>query len=703
METNRTNPLQIQAWKESPRYLQATVLFFFAVALYINTITFDYALDDTMIITDNKFTTQGVEGIDEIMSTDAMAGFLDKPDRLLPGGRYRPLSMVMFALEYELWGLNPVMGHLINILLYALLGVSLFFLLRHMFRYFYQKPWYLTIPFLVTALFLVHPIHTEVVANIKGRDEILAMLFSVLSLRLILMYVDQKKVVHLVLAGVVFLLALLSKENAATMLAVVPFMIFVFRRESAATNFKTLIPLLAGLVLYALLRKYALGFWINDAQNDILLNNPFVEASATEKYATILFTWAIYLKLLFYPYPLTHDYYPYHIELVDFSNPVVIFSAIFSIGIVIFALVRIWKKDLIAFGILFFILTFSVSSNLVFNIGTFMNERFMFMPSLGFVIIIGYFFNQTLRKFLRKKLLYKRMTAFLFLLLVIAGSARTIMRNTAWKNDLTLFTTDVKTSSNSTKVNVSAGGKLMEAAVEKEQPAVRDSMLRLSEKYLKRGLRIYPGNLQGAMLLGQNYLHRKRFKEAYRMYDYVLDTRKGHANAYNNIHHLLQKTRAKGELSLSVKAANRLLKVKPNDKEVLFDLAMTYKRADSTQKAVSTLQRIIELDDTFAKAYRELGGIFGQYLNDMEAAKEYLFRAYQLEPRDYSTIQNLGIVYAQQQNFEMAIRFFKKAIEIDPNSENAYRNLMMVYQQTGQRKKVEKYARKVRELKSRAQ
>lgn len=692
------NQRQLEAYKGSPVFLQAAILFFLAAAIYANTLGFDYALDDTMFLKDNKYVTQGLEGIDDIFSSDAMAGFLDEPDKLLPGGRYRPLSMVMFAIEYELWGKNPFYGHLINLLLYGLLAVALFFMLRNVFKFQYQKPWYLTLPVIAAALFVVHPIHTEVVANIKGRDEILAMLFFVFTIHLIILYLDTRKMGYLISSFPVFFLALISKENAATALGIVPLVILVFRREKLLNYLVAVAPMILAGVAYALLRYHALGFWTNEVEHEVILNNPFIHASAEQKFATVFYTWAIYLKLLFYPHPLTHDYYPFHLELVDFSNPIALFSLFFWSAALIFALIRIWKRDVVAFSILFFLITFLPSSNLLFNVGTFMNERFVFIPSLAVAIFLAWIFNQLLRRMIRNRLLYKRMTIFVVIAVLLAGSARSVVRNTAWKNDLTLFTTDVKTSENSAKVNTSAGGKLLEASELAENKAKKDSMLEQSERYLKRALSLMPGNLNAANLLGKNYLERKMYDEAYQMFDYILKMRKDHKEAYRNMHAMLQRARKAGELELARDAALRLAKIKPNDLDIRFELAMIYLDLDKPDKSMEQLQAIINKDPTYAKAYSQIGTIYGRYLHDYSAAKQYLLKAMELNAQNYNTIQNLGIIFAQEGDYQRAIQFFKKAIELEPTSENAYRNLAMVYKQAGNRKMYEQALRKIQQL-----
>jgi len=94
------------------------LLFVLALVLYGNTFTHDFALDDHIVITGNNFTKQGFSGIKDIMTHDAFVGTYGEALEL-SGGRYRPLSIVMFAVEYQLFGANPLVGHMMNALLFA--------------------------------------------------------------------------------------------------------------------------------------------------------------------------------------------------------------------------------------------------------------------------------------------------------------------------------------------------------------------------------------------------------------------------------------------------------------------------------------------------------------------------------------------------------------------------------------------------------
>ena len=141
--------------------IQYLVLFVFVFFLYGNTLFHDYALDDFIVITGNSYTKQGIKGIGDILTHDAFVGAYGEALELT-GGRYRPLSIVMFAVEYEIFGLNPFFGHFFNVLFFAFVCC---FVLLLMSRLFVDKNnW---IAFVIALLFASHPIHTEVVANIK--------------------------------------------------------------------------------------------------------------------------------------------------------------------------------------------------------------------------------------------------------------------------------------------------------------------------------------------------------------------------------------------------------------------------------------------------------------------------------------------------------------------------------------------------------
>ena len=116
--------------------LHKWLIFTVAFLLYGNTLTHEYTQDDAIVIYDNMFTTAGFSGIPGILKYDTFYGFfkVEGKDKLVAGGRYRPLTLVMFAVEYAVFGESPFIGHLGNVLRYGLLGLVLYLLLLKLFR-----------------------------------------------------------------------------------------------------------------------------------------------------------------------------------------------------------------------------------------------------------------------------------------------------------------------------------------------------------------------------------------------------------------------------------------------------------------------------------------------------------------------------------------------------------------------------------------
>ena len=75
---------------------------------------------------------------------------------------YRPMVLTTFAIEYQFFGSNPQISHFVNVSIYALTCVLLFVILFGLL-----SSYHFIFPLLITFLFIAHPIHTEVVNNLK--------------------------------------------------------------------------------------------------------------------------------------------------------------------------------------------------------------------------------------------------------------------------------------------------------------------------------------------------------------------------------------------------------------------------------------------------------------------------------------------------------------------------------------------------------
>ncbi|MEM6270990.1 MAG: hypothetical protein AAF998_16235 [Bacteroidota bacterium] len=473
-------------WKEGAILLALPFL------LYFQAISFGYVLDDKIVLSENAYVQQGTEGIREIFRTESFTGFLGEQKNLVAGARYRPLSIATFAVEQEYFGEAPGINHGVNVLLYGLTALLIFRIFMVIAPGKTQTPWYFRLGFVAAVLFLLHPVHTEVVANIKGRDEILALLLSLATWYCVLRYFIAKQIGWLIAAPIIFLLAILAKENSLTFLAVIPLSVILFMRIPFPKLVLGSLPLLGASLVYLYIRFRAVGFLLDSGTPvTSIMNDPFLEASAGERYATITMTLGWYLKLLFVPHPLTHDYYPYHVPLVGWGD----WRALLSLALVgglLFLSYREWKRSRItAFSILFFFLTLSIVSNLLFSVGTFMNERFIYMPSVGFCLVFAYLVTRKVPKWIPGNA--GSITAYAITGVFALGFIiKTIERVPAWENSATLEAAAIKVSYNSARANQYYAYSLYEKSLEAKDNPAKIALYDEAWPYVNKALEIYP-------------------------------------------------------------------------------------------------------------------------------------------------------------------------------------------------------------------
>lgn len=132
------------------------VISVFSFSIYANSIFNNYNLDDELVTENHRLTKDGISAIPSILTEPY---YKDKSGYSY---EYRPVVLISFAVEHSLFGENPHISHFINVLLYSLLCVLLFYVLTLLLN-----SYSVILPFLITIIFSAHPIHTEIVASIK--------------------------------------------------------------------------------------------------------------------------------------------------------------------------------------------------------------------------------------------------------------------------------------------------------------------------------------------------------------------------------------------------------------------------------------------------------------------------------------------------------------------------------------------------------
>jgi tetratricopeptide (TPR) repeat protein len=612
----------------------------FAFLLYSNTLNHQFAYDDFPTIYGNQITMRGFAGIPQLLHTSYWYGLNGEEDWL-----YRPLSMIMFAAEWGIAPNKPALGHWMNVLLYALTAVVL---LRFLFNMFEGKNTLL--PFAVTLLWIAHPIHTEVVANIKSRDEILCFLFCILALDNFVRYIKVSKISMLVKACVFYFLALMSKESAITMLAVIPLMIYCFSNASIKQNVKIASIALIPAAIYMIIRGMVLSNVLNIS--DIpLSDNALVGAHGNfnlEK-GTAFYMLGLYLKLLIYPHHLSMDYSFNQVPLVGLTNPVSLFALIFLTGCGIYALLRISKKDPVAFGILFFISVMSIVANVLFLTRSTMAERFLYMPSLGFAIVMVVLIGRIFKIDFNSKINFARFGnlfnynknfSYLLCVILLAASIRTLARNPDWKNDTTIFSADALNAPNSSRVHfLYANHMVQEVKQNKVPPNEIDNYYNIAIEQFNKCIAIHPDHYESYFGLGDVYEQKKQPEKALTYYRTVVQRLPKFQLGYLNLGNM-------------------------------------YYRLHQYDSSITTLQKAIELKPGFATAYNSLGAAYfgkGDYNNAINVLKKTIA----LKPDYADAWKNLGSCYGTIKDYDHAIAAFQKALSFAPADADIKRFLEM--------------------------
>ncbi len=609
------------------------ILALLCVLIYGRTVYFDYALDDAIVIYENAFTKKGIKGLVDIFTHDSFYGFFgeDKSD-LVSGGRYRPLSIAMFAVEYELFGRSPAVGHLINVLVYFVLCV----LLYHFIRAFSQAVGYEMVRagamgLVGAVVFALHPVHVEVVSNIKGRDELLALLASLATLYAVLQYHRTGRGIYLLVMAVMYFLALLSKEISVVVL---PWALVVMYLLGSTRRVMMKVVGVLGLafVVYLVLRLAVVGWGMGKPPME-MMNNPFIKVvdgryvlmTPWERMASILYVMWEYARLSWFPLVLTHDYYPRYIPVVGVDDWRV-WAGVLWIGVLFVGLAYfLRKRHLMALAVALYVLPLVIVGNVFFPIGTHMGERFLFFSSAGIAFAVGWMyeiFGGRWKNWLRAAVLLWAV----FLLW------RSVARVPVWKDDFTLFTHDVRISKNSAKANNAAAGALITRALKMEESPQRDSMLRRALFYTDRALHIHPAYASAHYLRGLALYGLKRYDasiEALRTaISYKMHDREFRDALYSI---LLEAGKEMGEKRNDPEAAMRYFleaeKLRNDDAELYRLMGVAMGVMGQYRKSIQYFRRALALDATQAELYKNLG-ISYRFLNMLDSS-EYYFMEYQ--------------------------------------------------------------------------
>jgi len=646
--------------------------------IYANTLAGGYALDDVMMIKDNQFVKQGFKAIPELLSTPHMRGYL-----VIPNDLYRPLSLVMFAIEYQVFGPIPAAGHLFNVLVFAGCVVFLFLFLNKFFNG--EKT---SIAFIAALLFAVHPIHTEVVANIKSRDELLCFFFAFWSLNVFMNYMKAGKMLQLLLGALLFFLSCISKETVITFLVVIPVLFFLYYNENKRRAVYIIGGVIAATAVFLLIRTIVLTtYHANEpsATTDFMDNALVKAPDVAQKIATEFFILGKYLQLMFVPYPLLCNYSYNSIPFVGFGNVWVLLSIAAYGFMACFCIVRLIKnkKDPWAFAILVYLASISLFSNLPFLMGAEMAERFAFFASTGFCIAGALAVEQWIIKARAKDTTVLKSVNVLLVLVPVflIFSSMTISRNSDWRDEYILYKTDLEKSPNDARLHQYVATALAETKYFEETDTLKQkAMDNESVTLLKEALRLYPNFAQAHVELGRVYDRQRLFTLAEDEDIKALTLDPTSSTANNNIASVYIST---GRYRQAIPHLIKSIAVNPNFKFAYLNLANSYMQVRSYDSAIINYKLMLAFDPTYSDAYQQMATAYFQK-QDYDSAALYFKRITELKPNDPNAYNNLGAAYLNAKKYPLAIEQFNKTLSLNPNFLSAYANLGKSYYTSGQ-------------------
>ncbi|XP_040201479.1 protein O-mannosyl-transferase TMTC1 [Rana temporaria] len=582
---------------------------------------------------------------------------------------YRPLCVLSFRMNVYLWGLDPFYFHMVNVVLHSLVSALLCYVCSR--TVFEDRR-----PALGTALlFAVHPVHTEAVAGIVGRADVLACLLFLLAFLSYVRSVETEVVTDhfpgtrspllLLLSLLLGTCAMLVKETGITVFGVClvyDLQVLCLRRmkrlpslERPAKDLWTAaIPFLRRAALVSCHVMVVLGFRVHimggsmplfSEQDNPASFSPYI----LTRFLTFSYILAFNACLLLAPITMCYDWQVGSIPLLhslwDRRNleTLVLLVVLVSLGLhCLVARKRTGHREVLV-GLLFLVFPFIPASNLFFRVGFVVAERVLYMPSMGFCILCVY----------GMKVLYSRSgprgssaIIFIFFLLLLLFSWKSMSHSECWRSREALFRSGVQTLPHNAKVHYNYANFLKD----------------------------------------QN-----RKEEAINHYKTVLSLYKQHSSALNNL----------GTLTTNATAAEeyyrKALAISPQHSRALFNLGNLLRTQGRNVEAELRLRESILYGPYFADAYSSLGSLLADQKRQEEAEEVYVTGVKNCP--DSSDLQNnYGVFLVDFGAPQKAVSHYLLALQLRPNHHVAMLNLGRLYRSLNQNREAEKWYKKALQI-----
>lgn len=479
--------------------LQLAGVAILALAASITGLGNGFALDDIPIVLTNQ----------RIHSLSAPWTFLGQTYWPADQGPalYRPLTIFGFALQWGASAGAPVVFHLTSILLYVAAALAVFWLALELL----PRP----VALVAAALFAVHPVHVEAVANVVGQSELLV---GILVPVAVAWYVHARRRGPITTRGGIVLAALYAlslgaKEHAVVLpgLLICAELLLVNDTTPVRARLERALPALLGLVA-VLITFWTVRTMVTGGTIGRDIHPAFRNGDVGTRLLTALGVVPEWLRLLLYPVHLSADYNPQEIPILTSFG----WRAFLGLSLLLelaWAVVWAWRRrPIVAFGILWTGLTIFPVSNFLLPTGILLAERTLFLPSVGVVLIVGGLLAPLWPAIQTWPVVRQRLAGGLVALILLGGLVRSALRQPVWKDNATLFRVTAQDAPRSYKARAAYGVMLLQSGQEEA-----------GEREYLEGLSLYRDDPNLFADLGDWYLRKNRCEDALAAYARVLE------------------------------------------------------------------------------------------------------------------------------------------------------------------------------------
>lgn len=594
-----------------PRMLYLLLIIAASFAVYAPSLTYGLVWDDydVLSLVRNQLRDGGLIGL-----------FRSEIKLGITTGYYRPITLWSFAVDAKFGDLFPYLYHLTNVLLHVVNSVLVFHLFEVLL--FSQR-----IALLGAMTFSVHPVHSEAVAWFSARSDLLACLFALVAC---IAWLKERKGGGILyprrlrfIGFLSFLLALLSKESAVTLLVLLPAWEFLLKEEDGQKDrdrgrrqrvWLTLWVTALGFVilLRAVLAPSGAGLILDRYGQSVLANvitDPVV----------FFRLWTTYLGLLAVPWPLNTYYY-----LPSLSLPwTIVFGAVLFLTASAFVARGPYRR--IGLIGLVWVVVFLLPVGIAMPTGTPIAERYLYLPSVGYCLVAGMAGER-----LAILLGTRRFVSLLAIPFVGLLSLVTLTRERIWKSELSLFTDMVRTSPDAAHPHTNLGIAHLEGGRPEE-----------AAKEFEKAIELLPDDTNAHLNLAAAYHRLNRDKDAYRTIRTLVQMKPDNALARTSLGCLYIEFSQYAE---GVAELKRAVALDANLVLAQYNLGVAYSKLRMWPETSEALKNVIRLDPLNSKAHLVLGTVFLE-MGDVGSAESILRDLESLDPVQAKKLLGLIAVY----------------------------------------------------------